>query len=537
MSDLLQSGYHPDADQLNAFVERALPDHERQQTLAHLAICRDCRAIVALTLPPVEESAAKPFRRPWFTGWHLAWPAVAALAGLVVFFVHLRNVAIDRKSADASGQVAISHPPASLQAPANPEVSTPKPAPVVSEKRPPTGLRDENAVGGVISNNAKPATDGKSLEAFPMQNRNVVGLAQGGPIPGGTSLHGQLRPQAGNASGVGVDGTKTPAVAADHFVQPPAVTNAATATAPNPLIESQSLAGLSQQAPLPPLPVPAPQAAPVKTVNGAATDQTVEVAAAPIANLSTLNAEVALPSIGNTVLQHALPSNLPVLSIVSNAHRVLAIDIRNEVFFSDDDGTTWNAIPARWRGRAVKVVLSSSGKDGTSVSHGRVANFGATSSAPVSSQTSAIPGTGATLIGTVTDQSGAVIPDASVVVGKAATPNLRSVKTDRTGHYLIDDLVPDNYQVEVEASGFVKQQLDVTLTASQQSLANFILTVGGAAQTVTVEASAEPIATLSVAKKKDAARSSVNQPQAVFEMTTDTGDHWTSTDGHTWKHQ
>ena len=29
MSEILQSGLHPDADQLSAFVERALPAHER----------------------------------------------------------------------------------------------------------------------------------------------------------------------------------------------------------------------------------------------------------------------------------------------------------------------------------------------------------------------------------------------------------------------------------------------------------------------------------------------------------------------------
>ncbi len=52
MSELLQAGQHPDADQLNAFVEHTLPAHEQQQTLAHLAVCPACRQIVALSLPP-----------------------------------------------------------------------------------------------------------------------------------------------------------------------------------------------------------------------------------------------------------------------------------------------------------------------------------------------------------------------------------------------------------------------------------------------------------------------------------------------------
>ena len=61
MSELFQAGQHPDADQLNAFVEHTLPAHEQQQTLAHLALCPHCRQIVALSLPPGDES---PICRP-----------------------------------------------------------------------------------------------------------------------------------------------------------------------------------------------------------------------------------------------------------------------------------------------------------------------------------------------------------------------------------------------------------------------------------------------------------------------------------------
>ena len=53
MSETLQSGRHPDADQISAFVESALPAYEREQVLDHLAVCTECRAIVALSLPEV----------------------------------------------------------------------------------------------------------------------------------------------------------------------------------------------------------------------------------------------------------------------------------------------------------------------------------------------------------------------------------------------------------------------------------------------------------------------------------------------------
>src|SRR5271170_7707730 len=96
MNELIQSERHLDADQLSAFVEDALPAHEREQTLAHLATCADCRTIVELSLPPLDEAPAlepEPARRPWLSGWTLAWPAatLAALAALAFFIVHLHN--------------------------------------------------------------------------------------------------------------------------------------------------------------------------------------------------------------------------------------------------------------------------------------------------------------------------------------------------------------------------------------------------------------------------------------------------------------
>ena len=117
MSEILQPGHHPDADQLSAFIEHALPAHEYQQTLAHLADCPDCRSVVSLSLPPVNESPilqAKEVRRSWFRGWNLAWPtAAAACAALAVFFVvRTHQTAAHRPSASTAAQMAESHTPA-----------------------------------------------------------------------------------------------------------------------------------------------------------------------------------------------------------------------------------------------------------------------------------------------------------------------------------------------------------------------------------------------------------------------------------------
>ncbi len=99
MSELLQAGQHPDADQLNAFVEHTLPAHEQQQTLAHLAVCPACRQIVALSLPPAGESPAlepEAVRRRWFPRWHPAWAGIPALAALILVVLFVRNERKDR---------------------------------------------------------------------------------------------------------------------------------------------------------------------------------------------------------------------------------------------------------------------------------------------------------------------------------------------------------------------------------------------------------------------------------------------------------
>ena len=49
---------HPDANLLTAFAEQALSAAEREGVLAHLALCGDCRDVLALALPAVDIVAA-----------------------------------------------------------------------------------------------------------------------------------------------------------------------------------------------------------------------------------------------------------------------------------------------------------------------------------------------------------------------------------------------------------------------------------------------------------------------------------------------
>src|ERR1700761_668043 len=80
MNNRFQSGQHPDPDHLSAFMEKALPEHERLETLVHLAECETCRSIVFLAqtdLLPEAQAARAQEVRPWWRDWMRPIPALS----------------------------------------------------------------------------------------------------------------------------------------------------------------------------------------------------------------------------------------------------------------------------------------------------------------------------------------------------------------------------------------------------------------------------------------------------------------------------
>src|ERR1700676_4162945 len=71
--------------------------------------------------------------------------------------------------------------------------------------------------------------------------------------------------------------------------------------------------------------------------------------------------------------------------------------------------------------------------------------------------------TGATLSGTVTDASGAVIAGAQVAAKNTATDIAKETTTDSAGLYTIPNLPAGPYQVKVTAKGFNTAVSNVTL--------------------------------------------------------------------------
>src|SRR5512137_563068 len=58
------------------------------------------------------------------------------------------------------------------------------------------------------------------------------------------------------------------------------------------------------------------------------------------------------------------------------------------------------------------------------------------------------------IVGTVRDPSGASIPNVAVTLTNPGTSERRSAVTDANGNYQLLNLVPGNYQIDLEAPGF-----------------------------------------------------------------------------------
>jgi Carboxypeptidase regulatory-like domain/TonB dependent receptor len=103
--------------------------------------------------------------------------------------------------------------------------------------------------------------------------------------------------------------------------------------------------------------------------------------------------------------------------------------------------------------------------------------------------TGALAQSTATLQGTVTDQQGAVVPNAKVIVRNQATSAERTAQTDADGNYQVAALPPGVYRVEVQAQGFQAQAAsDLSVEVARTVVQNFQLTVGSVTQEVTVTA-------------------------------------------------
>ncbi|MGA3046168.1 MAG: carboxypeptidase-like regulatory domain-containing protein [Terracidiphilus sp.] len=101
---------------------------------------------------------------------------------------------------------------------------------------------------------------------------------------------------------------------------------------------------------------------------------------------------------------------------------------------------------------------------------------------------------GASLRGTVTDPTGAVVPGATLTLINKDTNQTKSTTSDASGLYGFEQLAPGNYRVVAERQGFQKKEISqVVLIPEQPNALNVQMEVGDVKQTVTVNGSYAPL--------------------------------------------
>jgi len=102
----------------------------------------------------------------------------------------------------------------------------------------------------------------------------------------------------------------------------------------------------------------------------------------------------------------------------------------------------------------------------------------------------------ADIVGTVTDTSGAVIPNAKIIAVNTGTGQQRTAESNSVGEYAFSLLQVGSYSVSVQATGFKKFLLPtVTLAAGDRARVDAQLQTGGTSETVTVTSVAPALQT------------------------------------------
>ena len=102
----------------------------------------------------------------------------------------------------------------------------------------------------------------------------------------------------------------------------------------------------------------------------------------------------------------------------------------------------------------------------------------------------------ASIVGTVQDTSGAVIPAVAVTVKNLETGAARTVTTEDQGYYRALSLPVGHYEISAAKTGFKTQvRTGIDLVVGQQAVVNLSMEVGEVQQAITVTAEAPVVNT------------------------------------------
>jgi hypothetical protein len=97
------------------------------------------------------------------------------------------------------------------------------------------------------------------------------------------------------------------------------------------------------------------------------------------------------------------------------------------------------------------------------------------------------------LFGTVTDKSGAAVPGATITVTDIAKGTVVTATSNASGDYSVPHLIPDKYNLKVEAKGFKSfEATGIQVEADSAPRIDPMMDVGGSTETVQVNADQEP---------------------------------------------
>ncbi len=94
----------------------------------------------------------------------------------------------------------------------------------------------------------------------------------------------------------------------------------------------------------------------------------------------------------------------------------------------------------------------------------------------------------ATIVGTVTDPTGAAVPNVVITITSAATGQVRTLSSNDVGQFVAPNLKIGRYSVRAQAPGFkIVEQKDVVLNVGDRTRVDFQMQMGTAQETITVE--------------------------------------------------
>jgi hypothetical protein len=129
-----------------------------------------------------------------------------------------------------------------------------------------------------------------------------------------------------------------------------------------------------------------------------------------------------------------------------------------------------------------------------------------------------------TILGTVTDQAGAIIPDVTITIRNVETGLTRTTNTDGSGRFRLSSLPPGKYEITAERTGFVTELRSLELNVGQSEVTDFSLGVGNVRETVKVTSETPLVETTGAALQGVVTESQIRglplNGRDVFQLTT-----------------